>query len=158
MIAQRLEDLVIWQLSTQLEHAVYAFTSKVPAKGDVDFCRDIRRSASSAPRNISEGFARFWPSEFSPKLRIARGELQETHDHLLKAVRERYLTEAQAAPMLILARRALRCTTRLLIYFDQHSASWKKEFLQRQQSELNPTEPDPEEPDTEPDSEPAAEP
>ena|SRR5579862_1148637 len=130
MVVRRLEDLVIWQLSTQLEDQVYAFTDRLPAKADVDFCRDIRRSASSAPRNISEGYGRFWPTEFAPKLRIARGELQETHDHLLKAVRQRYLTEEEAKPMLVLAKRALGGTTRLLKYFDHCGDSWKKNFLE----------------------------
>ena len=148
MIIRRLEDFVIWQLSTELEHQVYAFTSRSPAKGDVDFCRDIRRSAASAPRNISEGYGRFYPTEFAPKLRIARGELQETHDHLLKAVRERYLSEDEARPMLVLARRALGGATRLLAYFDRQGNSWKKDFLARQlgQETALPEEPSRQEP------------
>jgi four helix bundle protein len=36
-----------------------------PASKDVKFCNQIRDAASSATRNISEGFGRFHPGEFS---------------------------------------------------------------------------------------------
>jgi len=152
MVFRRLEDLMVWQLSTELEQRVYAFTSRLPAKRDVDFCRDIRRSASSAPSNISEGFGRFWPTEVSPKLRIARGELEETCNHLRKAIREQYVSEGDAADMLLLAKRAIGAATRLLNYFDRHGESWKKDFLARQRN-IVAIEPGPE-PEPEPDAEP----
>ena len=101
---------------------------------------------------MAEGYGRFWPTEFAPKLRIARGELQETHDHLLKAVREKYLSQDEAAPMLVLAKRALGGTTRLLAYFDRQGAEWKKDFQTRQSSEPGA------EPRAEPGGEPGAEP
>ena len=62
--------------------ASVAFTDKPRVARDFDFCRQIRKSSSSAPANMSEGFGRFWPGEFAHKLRIAMGELHETQDHL----------------------------------------------------------------------------
>jgi four helix bundle protein len=155
MVFRRLEDLAVWQLSTRLEHKVYEFLDRFNAKWDVDFCRDLRRSAASAPRNIEEGFGRFWPTEFSPKLRIARGELHETRGHLLKAIRQQYLTEEDAIEMLLLAKRAIGAATGLLAYFDRHGPTWKKEFLARLRAEGSEPEPEPElEPEPEPELEP----
>src|ERR1051326_2759765 len=79
---------------------VYEITARSPAKQDADFCRDVRRSAASAPRNMAEGFGRFWPTEFAPKMRIAKGELEETQDHVRKATRQRYVTESEGDAMI----------------------------------------------------------
>jgi len=52
----------------------------------------IRDAASSAPRNIAEGFGRYKPREFSQYLRIANGSLMETSNHLRDGVDRRYFT------------------------------------------------------------------
>jgi len=108
---------------------VFAIVATPPAKSDFDFCNQIRRSASSAPRNIAEGFGRFWPSEFAHKLRIAKGELEETRDHLLKALEEQYISETTAAEMIRLAKRAIGAATRFLVYLDRNGDAWKKAYL-----------------------------
>jgi four helix bundle protein len=78
MIARRFEDLVCWQLARELERRVIAMIASQPARDDFDFCRQIRKSASSAPRNIAEGFGRFLPGDFAKFVRTARGSLEET--------------------------------------------------------------------------------
>jgi four helix bundle protein len=88
MIARRYQDLAAWQLARELERRVMAFTALPPVSRDVDFCRQIRGSAFSAPRNIAEGFGRFLPGDFAKFVRTARGSLLETQDHL-DAARER---------------------------------------------------------------------
>ena len=88
MGARRYEDLAAWQLVRELERSVFAFTATSPAAKDFEYCRQIRRSASSAPRNIAEGFGRFLPGDFARFIRTARGSLEETQDHL-DAGRER---------------------------------------------------------------------
>ena len=99
MRIDRFEQLIAWQRARELERRVFAFTGKPPASRNFGFCDQIRRSASSAPRNISEGFGRFWPAEFAHKLHIAVGELRETQDHLEKALEERYITDPQHLEM-----------------------------------------------------------
>jgi four helix bundle protein len=126
MIAKRYQDLVVWQLSRELERRVFAFTATTPAVKDRDYCRQIRRSASSGPRNIVEGFGRFWPAEFARLLRVARGELQETQDHLDKGLEEGYLSAFDHSEMMRLANRAIGAATRLLRYLDGVAEKWKK--------------------------------
>ncbi len=132
MVIKRLEDLIVWQLASELERRVFAFTARPPAERDVDFCSQIRRSASSAPRNIAEGFGRFWPAEFAYKLRIARGEVRETNDHLGLAINEKYIDVQEHVVMFRLADRAIGASTRLLQYLDSAGPDWKKGFLSAQ--------------------------
>jgi four helix bundle protein len=140
MVFRRIEDFVAWQLATELEKHVYEITSRSPAKQDVDFCRDVRRSASSAPRNMSEGFGRFWPTEFAPKMRIAKGELEETQDHVRKSIRERYVTEAEGDSMIKLAKRAIGASIRLVQYLELNGEQWKKHYRDRMQNDVENTE------------------
>jgi four helix bundle protein len=143
MVAKRYQDLVVWQLSRKLEDRVFAFTATTPALRDHDYCRQIRRSASSAPRNIVEGFGRFWPAEFARLLRIARGELQETQDHLDKGLEEGYLSASEHSEMMRLANRAIGAATRLLQYLDSVAETWKKNRRGKARRTENP-EPEPE--------------
>ena len=165
MIIRRLEDLHVWRLSSELEDRVYAFTDRFPAKRDFKYCQDIRRSAASAPANTSEGFGRFWPTEFAAKLRIARGELEETRNHVWKAIRRNWVTGEEGAEMIRVASRAIGAATRLLEYLDTHGEEWKRSFADRQRAKMESTdspvalEPEPEpEPEPKPEPKPAQEP
>ena len=60
MGARRFEDLDVWQLAHWLEEEVFAFTTKAPAAHDYRYCDQIRESVRSAPRNIAEGFGRYY--------------------------------------------------------------------------------------------------
>jgi four helix bundle protein len=107
MRIKRIEELIAWQQARELERRVFAFTNRPPANRDRDFCDQIRRSASSAPRNMAEGFGRFWPGEFAHKLHIAVGELHETHDHLEKALEQNYVKDDDELEMFGMADRAI---------------------------------------------------
>ena len=131
MRAQRYEELVVWQLANELESRVLAFTAIGRARGDVDYVRQIRNAASSAPNNIAEGFGRFWPAEFAHKLRIARGELHETHRQIARGLKESYLAADEARQLTVLANRAIGAATRLVEYLEAHGDVWKKTFLKR---------------------------
>jgi four helix bundle protein len=128
-------ELKAWQFARELERRVYAFLAKSSARNDVDFCRQIRKSSSSAPRNIAVGFGRFWPAEFAHKLRIAIGELRETQDHLDKAVEEAWLAETPHGELKHLADRALGAAVRFAEYLDRNGEEWKKHYISRQRQE-----------------------
>ena len=118
-----------WQLAKRLEKRVLAFTDRPRVARDVDFCRQIRKSASSAPANMSEGFGRFWPAEFAHKMHIAIGELRETINHLEKALEQKYISDDEHSQMFQLADRAIRKSVRFVEYLDTAGPDWKKEFL-----------------------------
>jgi four helix bundle protein len=131
MVAKHLEELVAWQLTRDLERKIFAFTAIDPAVADDDYCRQIRRSSASASRNIAEGFGRFWPAEFARLVRIARGELYETRDHLNKALEESYVPANDHEEMVRLANRALGACTRLVVYLESAAEKWKKDYRKR---------------------------
>lgn len=119
MAARRFEDLVAWQLSRELERRVYAFTETGTTARDLEFCRQIRSSSSSAPRNIAEGFGRYLPGDFGRYVRNAIGSLNETKDHLEAGLERRYLTPGMHAELVLLARRATGTSVNLAKYLDQ---------------------------------------
>jgi len=129
------QDSIAWQCARELERRVFAFTASAPANRDFEFCDQIRRSAASAPRNIAEGFGRFWPAEFAHKLHIALGELQETQDHLEKALEQKFITDTDHLEMFGLADRAIGAAIRLIAYLEAVGPDWKKQFLTRRREQ-----------------------
>jgi four helix bundle protein len=113
---RKFEDLVVWQLSHKLQEEVFALSATKPASLDRNFCDQIRDSSRSAPRNIAEGFARYYPKEFIRFLRIAAGSLQETRNHLLDAHERGYVTEHELVRLVRLDLRAFKAATRLIAY------------------------------------------
>jgi hypothetical protein len=65
VIAKQCEELDAWQLADELRREVLMLTETGPAHNDFKFRDQIRDAASSAARNISEGFGRFRPPEFA---------------------------------------------------------------------------------------------
>ncbi|MGH9329725.1 MAG: four helix bundle protein [Vicinamibacterales bacterium] len=114
--ARHFTELIAWQLADLLRQEVIAFTGKPPVCWDRRFCSDIRGSAESACSNTAEGFGRFRPTDFLRSLEIARGELEETQDHLKSALHREYLTEADHQRMWRLAVRAITANTGLQKY------------------------------------------
>ena len=132
---ERIEDLIAWQLARKLERLVFAFTDKAPANRDPDFCRQIRKSSSSAPNNMAEGFGRFWPGELAYKVRVAIGELEETLDQLDKALAEKYVTDLQHLEMYALGDRAASAAVKFVRYLEAAGPDWKKEYLAGRRAE-----------------------
>ena len=63
--AKRYEELEAWQIADELRREVLALTEKGPASKDFKWRDQIRDAASSAVRNIPEGFGRFRPADFA---------------------------------------------------------------------------------------------
>jgi four helix bundle protein len=132
---ERIEDLIAWQLARKLERLVFAFTDKAPANRDPDFCRQIRKSSSSAPNNMAEGFGRFWPGELAYKVRVAIGELEETLDQLDKALAAKYVTELHHLEMYALGDRAASAAVKFVRYLEAAGPDWKKDYSARRRAE-----------------------
>ena len=115
-MARSFTELAAWQLSNELKRGVYELIRTGRAQADFEFRDQIRNSAASAPRNIAEGFGRYYPREFSQYLRIANGSLMETSNHLSDGVDRGYFLKADAERLELLARRASSAVTRLIKY------------------------------------------
>ena len=116
MGARSVEELIAWQLASELEREVFAFTARGAAFRDLRFRNQMRDAAHSATRNTAEGFGRFRPKEFARFLEIAHASLDETKDGLYVAHRRQYLSNADFGRLMRLACRALTANARLASY------------------------------------------
>jgi four helix bundle protein len=114
----KFEDLIAWQLSVELRDRILDLTKNGPAASDHDFRNDIRRSARSAPSNLSEGFGAFYPREFARFSRIARRSIIETRNHLLDAQKQECFNQDEINELIQLTFRAQKATTGLIRYLD----------------------------------------
>ena len=114
--AKRYQDLVCWQLADELEQLVFVLTATGPVSRDFKFCDQIRDSSSSAPRNMAEGFGRYWPADFAKFLTIARASLMETHNSAGSGCKKGSFTAEDTDKMQRLAARSGRAATRLIQY------------------------------------------
>jgi four helix bundle protein len=116
--ARRLEDLDVWLLSVELRDEIIRLTNSGRCARDVEFCDQIRDACSSPPRNIAEGFGRFKPKPFANFLRIARGSLLETRNHLNDARTRGYFSHEDTMRLLSLQRRTTAGVTKLIRYLE----------------------------------------
>jgi four helix bundle protein len=112
--AKRFEDLIAWQLCTDLDGLVSSMTESGKCLDDPEFCDQIRRAAQNAAPLIAEGFIRFTPDEFVRSLRMARAELAEVQSRLRHARTRKFFTDDQWDAASTLAGRAMGATTNLL--------------------------------------------
>ncbi|MFN9320697.1 MAG: four helix bundle protein [Chitinophagales bacterium] len=82
----KLEDLIDWKKSIQLEKEVYLILPLVPKEEKYGLIDQIRRSSISIPSNIAEGAGRNNPSEFNHFLGIANGSSYELFTQLILVV------------------------------------------------------------------------
>lgn len=77
------EDLIVWQKAHMLMLNVYELLKKLPSEERYNRVSQLRRSTSSIPSNIAEGFGRYHYQENIQFCRQARGSLEETKNHLI---------------------------------------------------------------------------
>lgn len=85
------KDLEVWKKAVVLVTDVYRETRPFPKEEVYALTSQIRRSASSVPANIAEGWGRGRTKEFCQFLRIARGSLLELETHLMVAGNLEYI-------------------------------------------------------------------
>jgi four helix bundle protein len=88
-----------------------------------------------------EGFARFWPAEFAHKLRIAIGELEESQNHLEKAMESEYIAKPEFEKMFTLADRSVGACVRFVEYLESAGEDWKKGFKAARRTRRTPKAP-----------------
>ncbi|MEX2028493.1 MAG: four helix bundle protein [Candidatus Curtissbacteria bacterium] len=87
------EDLLVWQKARELVTIIYESTEKFPKREQFSLVDQIRRSTTSIPANIAEGFSRFHLSETIMFYRNARGSLSELKSHLYISFDLKYLAK-----------------------------------------------------------------
>ena len=107
------EDLIAWQLCSQLRRLVLNYTHAGPVSKDVDYRRQLRKAARSACYNTSEGFYRYKHGEFGHMLNTARGSLGEALDQINEGRELNYFADDQHLEMKRICIRAMKAITAL---------------------------------------------
>ncbi len=77
-------NLDVWKRSHQLMLDIYDLCKEFPKDEKYITGDQIKRSSSSVPANISEGYGRYYFQDNIAFCRKARGSLYETKNHLIK--------------------------------------------------------------------------
>ena len=80
---QTFRELRVWQRSHDLVLDIYKMTVKFPQEEKFGLISQLRRSISSVPTNIVEGFKRKGKKDFCHFLNLAESSLEETKYHLI---------------------------------------------------------------------------
>jgi len=100
MAIESYRDLKVWQVGMELAAACYKLTATFPRDEIFGMTSQIRRSASSVPANIAEGYGRESTGAYVQFLRTAQGSLKELETHLLLSARVGLCSEeAVTAPL-----------------------------------------------------------
>ena len=75
---------------------IYKASENFPKEEKFGLISQIRRSASSVPTNIVEGFKRISKKEFAHFLNMADSSLEETKYHLILSADLGYLKESES--------------------------------------------------------------
>src|SRR5438874_2185875 len=86
-------DLIVWQKSLELAHAIYAATARFPKAELYALTSQIQRSAVSIPANIAEGHDRESTKEYLHHLSFSLGSLAELKTLLTLANRLNYVPQ-----------------------------------------------------------------
>lgn len=78
-------ELKVWQMGIHLAKECYELTKIFPKEETFGLTSQIRRSTTSIPANIAEGYGRETTGEYVQFLRIAQGSLKELETHLIVA-------------------------------------------------------------------------
>ncbi|MGX8010037.1 four helix bundle protein [Mesorhizobium sp. ORM8.1] len=95
------KDLVVWQQAMDLAVAVYGATKSWPKEELYGLTSQVRRSATSVPSNIAEGYGREIRGSYQQFLRIAQGSLKELETQLMIAERTGIAPQATTASLLV---------------------------------------------------------
>jgi four helix bundle protein len=87
MTIRSYRDLRVWQAGMDLAENAYRLSQKLPASEIYGLTSQIRRSATSVPANIAEGYGRESTGSHIQFLKTARGSLRELETHILLAQR-----------------------------------------------------------------------
>jgi four helix bundle protein len=114
----RFQDLVAWQLADRLRQVANECCEKEALRRDFKLRTQLSDAASSAPKNIAEGFGRKSHREFARFCYIARGSEQEVLDSFIEAHQKRYISSIELDRNDHAARKALKVLNGLITYLD----------------------------------------
>jgi four helix bundle protein len=102
------KHLDAWRVADELRREIYELFSEGRAARDQRLRSQAEDAASSACRNLAEGFTRFNPSEFAHYARIAAASVQEIGELLSDGSGRKYWAEERVQGAEALVGRAVK--------------------------------------------------
>lgn len=94
MSVKSLETLEVWKKAKDFSLCVYREAIPfLPSEEKWNLNQQLRRSSSSVPANIAEGYGRFYYQEIIRFCYTARGSLEETLSHLVLCSELNYISK-----------------------------------------------------------------
>src|SRR5512146_2052906 len=94
MSIKSLETLEVWKKGKEFALQIYReVLPHLPPEEKWNLNQQLRRSSSSVPANIAEGYGRFYYQEIIRFCYTARGSLEETLSHLVLCVELKYISK-----------------------------------------------------------------
>lgn len=91
--------LEAWIEARAFRQEVTEIAKAFPSFEQYALTKQVVNSARSVHANIAEGYGRFHYKETTKHCRIARGSLEETLDHLITALDDKYITQEKLSEM-----------------------------------------------------------
>lgn len=120
------EDLEVWQKANEFLMKVYNTCEGFPKEEQYLLKKQLINSASSIGANIAEDFGRYHYQENIQFLRIARGSVTESKNHIIVAKQRGYITK-EVFESLVEDTRILRLMLNKLIKTTQNQILKTKE-------------------------------
>ncbi|MGH9384017.1 MAG: four helix bundle protein [Vicinamibacterales bacterium] len=111
-------DFAAWQRAEELRELVDEFLARPGVAPRFRSANQLSDAASSAPRNIAEGFGRFRPREYAQFVRVAKGSETEVLGILIEARKKKFLSVDDFKRYEIAARRAIGTAVGLIRYLE----------------------------------------
>lgn len=100
MTAKSFEDLIVWQKAHRYVLSIYKLTQSFPKSELFGLTSQMRRSATSIPANVAEGFKKRGRADKVRILNIAQGSLEESRYYLILSRDLDYTDVTQLRPLL----------------------------------------------------------
>lgn len=92
MKARHYRELLVWQKSMRLAHAVYAMSSRFPKEEMYGLTAQLRRAVVSIPSNLAEGHNRESLKDYLRFISISQGSAAEVETQTSLAHLPNYIT------------------------------------------------------------------
>jgi four helix bundle protein len=111
-------EIAAWQLARELKLLADALLAKPEVARRYKYCDQLSDSARSGPRNIAEGFARYFHKPFAQFVRIAKGSEAEVLNHFIDARDLKLMTDEEFIHAEHTARRAMKAAAGLIRFLE----------------------------------------
>lgn len=92
MPARNFEKLLLWKQSMELVEAVYRVTKKFPQEEKSGLVGALRKSATTIPAKIADGYGSGNDDQYLKSMAVALGSIREMQTHFALSRRLRYLS------------------------------------------------------------------